>query len=830
MSRDVNKLLRSQHNHEHQATLDWLTPTDYTPQQSDYIRRRQQGTGQWLLDSEQYQAWLKTPKQTLFCPGIPGAGKTIMTAIVVDDLCTRYQDHTDIGIAYIYCNFRSQQKLEDLLASLLKQLSQKQPSIPKSIQDFHRHRSHKSAQPSLDQISTALHSITAMYSTVFLIVDALDECRDDDRCRTGFLSAIFDLQSRTGVNLFATSRSVPEITEMFKESVLLEILATEEDVRKHLDHHLSSPRRALLRKSPKLQEIKIGIVQAVKGMFLLAQLHLDSLMGKTTEYDIRIALNRLPIGSEAYDHAYNAAMDRIVKQDAEGRKLAKRVLLWISCARRHLTTAELQHALAVEVGNPKYNKAREPHVEDMVSVCAGLVTINEESNIIRLVHYTTQEYFERTWTSWFPDAQVDITRVCVTYLLFDTFESGFCQTDEEFKTRLWLNPLYEYAARNWGYHACAASEAEDQSVPKNMTGVHLAAYFGLKEVIIALLKDGYDLKFKDSHGWTPLSRAAGKGHERVVELLLEKGVDLDSKVQYGWTPLSLAAASGHDAVVKLLLERSVDPNSKDNIGWTPLLMAAAKGHETVVKLLLEKGADPNSKDKEGQTPLLQAAERGHEMVVKLLLERGSDPNSENNSGWMPLSLAAAEGHETAVKLLLEKGVNPNSRDKKGRTPLSLAVLEGCEAVIKLLLEKGVDLNSKDIEGRTLLSLAAAEGHEAVAKLLLKKGADPNSKDNSGWTPLSLAVVGGREAVVKLLLERGADPNSENDSGWTPLSLAAMEGHKAVVKLLLEKGVDPNSKDKNGRTPLWLATGKGHERVVELLREKAVDLDSKDKEG
>ena len=64
--------------------LDWLTPVDYGPQQTDNIRRRQPGTGQWLLDSAEYQTWLKTSKQTLFCPGIPGAGKTILTSIVID--------------------------------------------------------------------------------------------------------------------------------------------------------------------------------------------------------------------------------------------------------------------------------------------------------------------------------------------------------------------------------------------------------------------------------------------------------------------------------------------------------------------------------------------------------------------------------------------------------------------------------------------------------------------------------------------------------------------------------------------------------------------------
>jgi Cdc6-like AAA superfamily ATPase len=68
---------------------------------------------------------VETEKQTLFCPGIPGAGKTILTSIVIDKLTTQFGNDESIGVAYIYCNFRRQdkQKPGDLLTSLLKQLS-----------------------------------------------------------------------------------------------------------------------------------------------------------------------------------------------------------------------------------------------------------------------------------------------------------------------------------------------------------------------------------------------------------------------------------------------------------------------------------------------------------------------------------------------------------------------------------------------------------------------------------------------------------------------------------------------------------------------------------
>jgi AAA+ superfamily predicted ATPase len=93
---------------EHQTILDWLTLIDYTPQQNDFIGRREEGTGQWLLDSEEFQEWLNTSKQTLFCPGIPGAGKTMMTSIVVEHLRAKFGNDANTGIAYLYCSYQPQ--------------------------------------------------------------------------------------------------------------------------------------------------------------------------------------------------------------------------------------------------------------------------------------------------------------------------------------------------------------------------------------------------------------------------------------------------------------------------------------------------------------------------------------------------------------------------------------------------------------------------------------------------------------------------------------------------------------------------------------------------
>ena len=263
-------LVRNQEDQGRQTILDWITRFDYAPQQSDLISRRQAGTGQWLLDSAEFKVWLLIGKQTLFCPGIPGAGKTILTSIVVKELITRFENDGSTGIAYLYCNYRRQheQKPEDLFASLLKQLVQEQP-IPDSVKTLYDRHKDKRTRPSLDEISAVLQSVAATYSRVFIIVDALDECQISDSCRQRFLSSLFNLQAKCEANLFVTSRLISSIEKEFEGNSKLEIRASEEDVRKYLEGHMFRLPGFVVRSLALQEEIKANIVKAVDGMYVI---------------------------------------------------------------------------------------------------------------------------------------------------------------------------------------------------------------------------------------------------------------------------------------------------------------------------------------------------------------------------------------------------------------------------------------------------------------------------------------------------------------------------------------------------------------------------------
>jgi Cdc6-like AAA superfamily ATPase len=260
---------------EHQAILEWLTPIDYANQQSDFISRRQEGTGQWLLNSDKFRHWVGQNKQTLFCPGIPGAGKTMSATIIVDKLYTQFQNNTAVGIAYVFCNFRREheQKPVDLLASLLKQLIQRLPSVPQSVQRLYEHHQHKRTRPLFDEISQATQSVIPHYSRTFIIVDALDECQISEGGRKKFLTELFRLQDKTEANLFVTSRFIPEIEKDFEEkSARLEIRATDEDLQRYLDGHMLKLPSFVSRSTPLQEEIRSAIISTVNGMYVSSRL------------------------------------------------------------------------------------------------------------------------------------------------------------------------------------------------------------------------------------------------------------------------------------------------------------------------------------------------------------------------------------------------------------------------------------------------------------------------------------------------------------------------------------------------------------------------------
>lgn len=249
----------------------WLTPANFPAIQNDVISNRQEGTGQWLLDSTEYEAWRGAARPTLFCPGIPGAGKTMMSSIVIDDLQQHLENEHQVGMAYIFCNFKrqSEQSPTDLFAGLLKQLVENQPVLPDVLETLYEHHSRRKTRPTFHELSRILSQVMSHFGRVYLIIDALDECAMGDSSRDRMLREIFRMQKQGPISLFATSRFNPEIQHLFRGELSLEIRASKDDIAKFLAEHLSELPTCVQDDVTLQKSIMSEVIRASEGMYVM---------------------------------------------------------------------------------------------------------------------------------------------------------------------------------------------------------------------------------------------------------------------------------------------------------------------------------------------------------------------------------------------------------------------------------------------------------------------------------------------------------------------------------------------------------------------------------
>ncbi|KAK3389608.1 hypothetical protein B0H63DRAFT_507150 [Podospora didyma] len=251
------------------------------------------------------------------------------------------------------------------------------------------------------------------------------------------------------------------------------------------------------------EEVEESVIRAGDGRFLLALLHMQSLVGKRSPKALRMSLARL---DSDYDMAYAAAMQQIENQVPDQVDTAKKALAYVTFAKRPLTVAELRHVLAVRTVDTELDDSI-PHIDDIVATCAGLIiTVGREEGSggakqVRLIHRTAHEYLQRTHSRWLPEGEKRFATACVAYLSLRAFEAGSCDSDAGLERRQRTFPFYTYAALHWVHHAQAAlprlqdiksalftaeryTPREDYSryFPRRMSGLHLAGYFGFARI------------------------------------------------------------------------------------------------------------------------------------------------------------------------------------------------------------------------------------------------------------------------------------------------------------------------------------------------------------
>lgn len=368
--------------------------------------------------------------------------------------------------------------------------------------------------------------------------------------------------------------------------------------------------------------------------------------------DLKLALRSLPKGPPGLDDTYDNAMERIKAQPLGFCKLALNILTWVIHARTPLSPQLLLEALTIQPGSKELDYDYRPDLGDIDSLCAGLVTIDKDSNVVRLVHYTTLEYFQRR--SWFPRAHFKITEVCITYLSYDIYD-----TIQDCGSKLWsFPPFYTYAATQWPYHANICSYDEpllfqflhhSRKASLNVQALDSSPYIHMNEFDGKRLRISKYLKFSEDSSGVHLT--AYFGLTCLMRKLIDNGQLADCMNVVGKTPLHYAAKNGHAETVKCLLkEYHVDPNMVDGNGSSVLNLAILSGHLPIVRSLLEaKRLDLNIEHLMECGVLVWTALQGYQEILETLLEdHRMSPVIRNNMLRATPIIASKTGHDLAV--------------------------------------------------------------------------------------------------------------------------------------------------------------------------------------
>jgi ankyrin repeat protein len=589
---------------------------------------------------------------------------------------------------------------------------------------------------------------------------------------------------------------------------------------------------------------------------------MDSLANKPTRRTLENALKTLP---KELDLTYDEAMKRIEDQNEDDKELAWKILSWIVLTSRPLRKAELQHALAVEVGDSIFDNLNIPDDELLTAVCAGLVAIDVLDGTVRPIHYTTQEYFERVLRARFSGLQSQITGTCLTYLSFEPF----AHRDQTFVAEVKKEyPFYLYAAENWYYDLKRSEKVRTECIDE--LKVFLRSPACLLLVIEYLRWD----RFSRSHntdfvnGWTRLHVAASLGIDDMVQESIQQSSSIIDEVDTnGRTGLHIAISYNRPSAAVILLGSGAGINAQSYQGRTPLHDALHTGNLDLSKLLIDRGAQVEIKDSNGATALHFAAWGGDVDAIRLILAKIPDANATTHENHTPLWYAVLGCHGAAVELLLSCGADMNiaerddrlcpSSARAGRTPLHKSAQLGNMAVVNTFLARQPDLHPKDGDGYTPLDYAVLEEHCLVAEVLIKHGAVPtpemlykavqagstemarlisgclNRTRYLGQNPLIPAIKRTDEELLNIILamDTAAEHVNRGDSyGKTPLHWAAGRGFVVGVKQLLAAGADPSQQDNYLQTPLHMATEWNHVESAEILLRAGADANTPDLGG
>lgn len=264
-------------NEERAGVLAYFEKVDAAVNHRASLKLRHPMTGLWVSEGEIFRNWLFTPKSRLWLSGIPGAGKTVLAASLIEEAAK--ESSPARAVVYFYCDYKDAEKQnpENVMSSLASQLARQHEDAFKLLHELYKtccptdslHR-----QPSLSELESSILYMSACFEDVTIVIDGLDECGDHIHAVASSLMTL-TASDTSNIRLLILSRDLYEIRETLVASqsfTHLEIAARSEDlelyVAAEINARMKSSGRGKLRiRNPELKaHILETLVDRADGM------------------------------------------------------------------------------------------------------------------------------------------------------------------------------------------------------------------------------------------------------------------------------------------------------------------------------------------------------------------------------------------------------------------------------------------------------------------------------------------------------------------------------------------------------------------------------------
>ncbi|KAH6908122.1 hypothetical protein BKA70DRAFT_291469 [Coprinopsis sp. MPI-PUGE-AT-0042] len=848
------------------AILSWISTINFLALHQDVHEKWTPGTGRWLMKSLLFIQWLESICGIIWGIGMPGAGKTILASAIIAHLIDHFKD-TGVCVAFAYCRYTEPVSVTEILAALVRQLLEQCPYLLQFIEPLYQRHSLQGTKLTQKELLGLLRQFSRIIRVIF-IIDGLDEASYDTQF--DLVEAIASLNAR----FLITSRPLDRLKSSIPDAVFFEVVAHAEDIELLVAQKIHrDPRFAGFLEKHKLRdEVVARVTQNSGGMFLHAALQVEILRHSLTVKDLHKHMGKLP---PKIEDMYAVTLTRVNAQEPSHADLAKRILIWVIYAARTLSVRELQYAVATCPETYQFEDDRLVEEETLLSVCCGLVTVEKESQGVRLVHYTAMDSLPSLLSADFPHPHALLAEVCMARLVGCGIHNFMPTMLDDLRIALIQHPLLRYARNHWAHHVKTCHHLPSTTTSALQFLSRCEAYpednsdMNLFRSAVQIRKGDRNIEHLN-----PVQVASRYGLHFLFQQLLEQcpgfkeSGSLNSRTEIGITPLMLASMYGHlEMVQSLVALEAVDVNATDHTHnkANALIYANGLNRGDIIKAIAaSKKLDINQDecatlrqlthrhDESEALPLLdlpdieipedviayalsEPKKLMCQRILKIFFQEGGKAQhylGEQIGKVFTTSIRLGHSESTDTHCMINDKILiycrfPNRReDSAPRSPSDL----GEDNILHLLdfLKPDFPLTQTDRFGRTALMMFAWAGMaSAVPRVLKQPGIDVNAVEIDGYTALAFAAKQCRDPVVRILVQvTGRDINTRNYLGWTPLMVASQKGYVEIVRTLLaQEDIRVDTVGEQQWTAVMLAANGGHAKVLKAFSEYSGSVDA-----